>query len=113
MSAVELEVIAPAERIEAHERESMATPPGVVIGMLVGFMPDGRVPLVMFANQPGTAAIRAQSVTDLHGAHIGRRVALMFEGSDRRRPIIMGVPRRAHGRPLKQRPRQGEVALYG
>jgi hypothetical protein len=43
--------------------------------------------------QPGTAALRARTTIDLHGAHVGRKVVLMFEEGDPRRPIVLGCLR--------------------
>ena len=51
----------------------------VVIGELLGIGDDGRTPLVSFPGQPGTAAVAARSVVDLHAVHVGRQVVLMFE----------------------------------
>lgn len=72
---------------------------GVVIGTLLAMMDNGQTPLVSFPGQPGAAALRASSVVDLHGPHIGRSVVLMFEGGDVLRPIVMGVVRGAAGDP--------------
>ena len=82
---------------------------GVGVGELVAMTDDGRTPLVLFPGQRGTAAVLARSVVDLHGAHIGRRVALMFEGGDRTKPIVIGVLREQSGSPLEERP--GNVAV--
>ena len=70
---------------------------GVAVGELVAIADEGGTPLVVFAGQPGTAALRARSVVDLHGAHIGRAVVLMFEQADPTRPIVMGVLRGGAG----------------
>jgi hypothetical protein len=64
---------------------------GVVVGELIGITGDGHTPFVTFRDQVGTAAIAARSVVDLHGAHIGRQVVLVFEDADPARPIVMGV----------------------
>jgi len=85
----------------------------IVTGELIAMADEGRTPLVMFPGQPGTAAVRARSVVDLHGAHIGRAVVLMFEGADPRRPIVMGVLRGEEGWPLDVRPAQVEVDADG
>jgi hypothetical protein len=69
--------------------------------------------LVIYPGQPGTAALRARTVTDLHGAHIGRPVVLMFEGGDPSRPIVMGVIRGADGWLLTDVPAQVEVDADG
>jgi hypothetical protein len=74
---------------------------GVTVGSLVAMTDDGRTPLVVYPGQTGTAAVRARSVVDLHGAHIGREVVLMFAGGE---PIVMGVLREGAGWPLERRP---------
>ena len=45
---------------------------GVVIGELLAITDDGTTPLVIFPGQTGTSALRAKTVVDLHGAHIGK-----------------------------------------
>ncbi len=82
-------------------------------GQLVAIADEGRTPLVMFRDQPGSAALRARSVVDLHGAHIGRCVVLMFEQADPRRPIVMGVLRGDEGWPLAGKPLQVELDADG
>jgi hypothetical protein len=82
---------------------------GIVVGELVAMTDGGRTPLVLFTGQAGSAAIAARSVVDLHGGHIGRNVALVFEGADRTKPIVMGVLREGAGWPLEDRP--GAVAV--
>jgi hypothetical protein len=86
---------------------------GVIVGELIGMSDEGRIPLVLYPDQPGTAALRARSVVDLHGPHIGRSVVLMFEGADPSRPIIMGVLREGEGWTLDQKPGQVEVDADG
>jgi hypothetical protein len=91
-----------------------ATPgAGVVIGELIGLTKEGRTPLVLYPKQPGTAALPARAVVDLHGAHIGKSVALTFEGGDPFRPIVMGVLREGDGWPLPEQPGQVEVDADG
>lgn len=63
---------------------------GVLIGELVGFQDDG-LPLVIFPQQIGSAALRARSIAELFANHIGRAVVLQFEHGDATRPIVMGV----------------------
>jgi hypothetical protein len=86
---------------------------GVVIGELVAMTDEGRTALVLYPGQLGSAALAARSVVDLHGAHIGRRVALLFEGGDRAKPIVMGVLREGNGWPLAERPSQADVDADG
>jgi hypothetical protein len=105
--------------IESGMQQALApdahAPPcgGVVTGELVAIADEGRTPLVMFPGQPGTAAVRARSVVDLHGAHIGAAVVLMFEEADAARPIVMGVIRGSEGWPLAEQPAQVEIDADG
>ena len=98
-------------RSASHRRsESM---PSVITGELVAIADDGRTPLVLFAGQQGSAAVRARAVVDLHGAHVGQSVVLMFDGGDAGKPILMGVIRQAEGWPLAEAPAQVEVDVNG
>jgi hypothetical protein len=67
--------------------------PAVIVGELVAIADEGHTPLVCFEGQRGTAALCARSTVDLHGAHIGRSVTLVFEQGDPARPIVTGVLR--------------------
>lgn len=60
---------------------------GVVIGLLLGF--DAGVPLVVPGN-PEEIAVRARSLAELTSAMVGAEVALLFEGGDASRPLIVG-----------------------
>jgi hypothetical protein len=82
-----------------------------VVGELVAIADEGSTPLVVFEGQPGTAALRARSVVDLHAAHIGRAVVLMFEQADPARPIVMGVLRGAAGWPQAEVPALAQVEV--
>jgi hypothetical protein len=66
---------------------------GVVIGQLAGIRAG--TPLVLYPGQPGTAAVAARSTIDLHGAHVGKALVLMFEQADPGSPIVVGVLRPA------------------
>ena len=90
-----------------------ASPGGVVIGELIGMTDEGRTPLVLFSGQHGSAAVRARTVVDLYGPHIGQPVVLMFDTGDTTRPIVMGVLRQAVGWPLAEPPAQVEVDADG
>ncbi|PDV87527.1 hypothetical protein CO652_16205 [Rhizobium sp. H4] len=61
---------------------------GVVIGLLLGF--DAGVPLVVFPGNPEETALRARSLAELTSAMVGAEVALLFEGGDASRPLIVG-----------------------
>ena len=84
---------------------------GMVVGELLAIA-EGGVP---FVAPPGatTRAVKALSLVDLHGAHIGMRVALMFDGGDPDRPIVVGVLRGQAAWPLETRPDQVEVDADG
>jgi hypothetical protein len=75
--------------------------PEVVIGELIAITDAGCTPLILYAGQPGSAALRARTVLDLHGAHIGKSIVLSFENGDATKPIVMGVLRQAGDRPLE------------
>ena len=103
-----------SRRIEpGAPRVAAARTEGVVTGTLIGFKDEGQTPLVLYAGQPGTAAVAAATVLDLHGAHVGRSVVLMFENGDSHRPIIMGMLRSARAWPLPDQPATVEVDVDG
>lgn len=64
---------------------------GPVVGELLAITADGSTPVVRFAG--GHAAVPARSTVDLHGAHVGAQVVLLFEEGDAARPIVVGVLR--------------------
>lgn len=99
------------KRLEAGSKKDAQA--GVVIGELIGMTNEGRTPLILYPGQPGTAALAARTIVDLHGAYIGREVVLMFEGADPSRPIIMGVLQEGEGMVPDQQPGQVEVDVDG
>lgn len=96
---------------------SMAPPAepatAIVVGRLVALADAGTTPLVMYPALGTGSALRAATIVDLHGAHVGQSVVLLFEGGDVRRPIVMGVLREAGGWPLEPLPGQVEVQADG
>jgi Domain of unknown function (DUF6484) len=90
-----------------------APPVGVCIGELLALTDDGRTALVRLSAVGEGGAVRARSTVDLHGAHIGKSLVLMFENGDTARPIVMGVLRGEAGLPLEARPGQVEVLADG
>jgi hypothetical protein len=80
---------------------------------MVGFKGNGATPLVVYPRQPGTAAIAARAILDLHGEHIGQDVVLMFEGGDPLCPIVMGYVRGEKNWRLPEPPGQVEVDADG
>ena len=127
MSTLELDVLNPPSAVETRDPEvqasrAAATPlggvtnapiQGSIIGVLVGFRDEGQTPLVMFPGQPGSAALEARAILDLHGAHIGRQAVLVFERGDARLPIITGVLRSRETRPLREQPGAVEIDADG
>src|ERR1700674_625957 len=104
------DLLRPLIETEATERVAVS---GVVIGELVAVTGEGKTPHVRYTGQPGSVALAAHSVVDLHGAHIGKRVVLMFEGADSSKPIVMGVLREGEGWPLAEQPNQVELDANG
>ena len=86
----EADALAPLLR-ERSARLPVDPLPCVVIGTLVGIADTGRAPLILFPGQPGHVALRARSVVDLHGVHVGKEVVLSFQNGDATLPIVMGV----------------------
>ena len=66
---------------------------GVVIGILVGLGDDG-LPLVAFPGNPEAVALHARSCALIAREDIGREVALLFEGGDRTKPLVVGCIQR-------------------
>jgi hypothetical protein len=74
---------------------------------------NGRTPLIVYQGQPGTEAIPARSVVDLHGAHIGKKVVILFESGYPARPIVMGVLREEEGWPVRRTSGNGRSRRCG
>jgi hypothetical protein len=86
---------------------------GVLTGTLIGFKDNGQTPLVLYPGQPGSAAVPAATVVDVHAAHIGRQAALAFEAGDPRRPVIVGLLRAPQAWALPEQPGAVEVDADG
>jgi hypothetical protein len=66
---------------------------GVTTGLLVGVDNSG-TPLVDFAANDAGRCLTARSTVVVNSRDIGRDIALMFEGGDARKPIVMGLIQR-------------------
>jgi hypothetical protein len=87
-------------------RPAPAIPPlGLICGKLVALQGEAGTPFVLYRAQPGSAALVARALVDLHPNDVGRDVMLMFEENDPARPVIMGLLREGlrpgHRRPLE------------
>jgi hypothetical protein len=97
------------------QRPARLTGPGlpeVIIGELVALADEGSTPMILYRGQPGASALRARSILDLHGAHIGSSLVLSFENGDPSLPIVMGVLRDPLG-PRPEAPGQLHVDADG
>jgi hypothetical protein len=79
----------PLGEIAVTERNSNGPITGVMIGTLIGIDDAGR-PWVDFSGAPSASGLAARSTTSVSKDDMGRMVALMFEGGDPRRPILIG-----------------------
>ena len=107
------ELLSPLVLGKSTRRVAQETLQGIVIGELVAMTDNARTPLVTFVGSRDSKAVAARSVVDLHGAHIGRPVVLVFEGADPEKPVVLGVLREGDGWPLDQQPGQVEVDADG
>jgi hypothetical protein len=110
---VKSDLLAPLMERSAAPRRSLKHGAGLIVGELVGLADGGATPLVCYPGQPGSAALRGRATVDLHGAHIGCGVALLFEEEDPTRPVVFGVLRGRAGWPLPERPATVEVDADG
>ncbi|MER8396000.1 DUF6484 domain-containing protein [Mesorhizobium sp. M0833] len=85
---------------------------GVIIGVFLGF--DDEAPLVVFPGNESETAVRARSLAEMRADMIGSEVALLFEGGDVGRPLIVGRIVELSRTPQAQVIRDGkEVRIVG
>jgi hypothetical protein len=99
--------------VDQATNHTTAAPGLPVVGEVVALADNGRTPLLVYRQQPGSAAVPARSVIDLHGAHIGRQVLLVFEDGDTSKPIVVGLLRGVTEWPTQERPAQIDVDADG
>lgn len=87
-----LEIIPESATTQQAQEESQQQLPrldGVVIGVLLSITDAGK-PLVVFPGNQNQTGIEANSTTPLKDSDIGRDVALLFEGGNPERPLVIG-----------------------
>lgn len=99
-----IEVVAKYESASNKQADRLD---GVVIGILMGFNEDN-MPLVAFPGNQSSTGIAAHSTTVFKPDDIGCQVALLFEGGDPQRPIIIG--RIQHPEKIVQEKQQNTTA---
>lgn len=93
----------------APTQQITTTAGAIQVATLVAITDTGATPLV----EIGGKAVCARSIVDLHGAHIGKSVVLMYEGGDPSLPIVMGVLRDTAEGSLENQPGQVQVDTDG
>lgn len=109
---IEQHLAAAINAVGIVQKEAAQQVDGVRIGQLIGFK-DSTIPLIVFPQMPGTAAIAARAIIDLHGEHIGSDIVLQFENGDPQLPIVMGLLRQPSAWPLGEQPAQVSVDADG
>lgn len=80
--------------LAAHEERAIAALParidGVLIGNLVALDAEGR-PVVHYPGCREPEGVPARAMAALTAADVGREAALLFEGGDPQKPVLMGL----------------------
>jgi len=83
-------VIAASEARQAAVIETPARIDGVMLGRLLGIETDGGA-LVDWPGCPIMGGQKARAMTPISPGDVGRGVALLFEGADPAKPVVMGL----------------------
>jgi len=78
------------QKIETKPDSAILSPDSVVVGIVVGCDEGAQTPRVSFPGCAVEAGVAARSIVALHSADIGKQVALLFEGGDLGKPMIIG-----------------------
>ena len=85
---------------------------GVVIGVFLSINDEGN-PIVAFPGNPIETAIPARSTTCLDKDDVGKEIALLFEGGNPLKPLIIGKIHHADTGQQTQNPEQTSAELDG
>lgn len=83
-------VIAASEARQAAVIETPARIDGVMLGRLLGIETDGQA-LVDWPGCPVQGGQKARAMAPMSPDDVGRGVALLFEGADPAKPVVMGL----------------------
>jgi len=104
-SAESINFLSPSTGEEGGNSETSSKHYGVVVGKLMEFN-NQRQPLVNFPGNSSTVPIVSRSIIQLNRPDSGKEVLLMFEHSDPRKPIIMGILQHSEETPPATQPEQ-------
>ena len=85
---------------------------GVVIGVFLSINDEGN-PIVAFPGNPLETAIPARSTASLDKDDVGKEIALLFEGGNPLKPLIIGKIHHADTGQQTQNPEQTSAELDG
>jgi hypothetical protein len=99
--------------VHPGEEAAPAVVPTLWVGELLALAGSTGLPLVSHPGQATPRAVPARSLVALDGRHVGRAVALMFDGGDLARPVIVGLVQGQDAWPAPRPPGQVELESDG